>query len=216
MKKKILVPYVAELENASLAQVGAIMETQAQRDYIDTVNWDSYSYKPIAAFDIARSHTDLYIRYFSKGNSLKALFLEDGSPVYQDSAVEFFMKKEGEDHYTNFEFNCIGCRYGAVMKDRNTMLHKFTADDYAGVQTKSSLPKETFAEKEGNFAWELLVVISFKTLKIDPENLPEKIYGNFYKCADNTKFPHYLSWNPIDLVVPNFHCPEFFGEIIFK
>ncbi|WP_262895053.1 carbohydrate-binding family 9-like protein, partial [Parabacteroides distasonis] len=25
--------------------------------------------------------------------------------------------------------------------------------------------------------------------------------------------PHFVSWSPIDLPEPNFHCPEFFGEI---
>ena len=46
-------------------------------------------------------------------------------------------------------------------------------------------------------------------------NLPEKILGNFYKCADETMNPHFVSWSPIDLPEPNFHCPEFFGNIHF-
>jgi hypothetical protein len=25
-----------------------------------------------------------------------------------------------------------------------------------------------------------------------------------------------LSWNPIDLPSPCFHCPDFFGEIVFE
>jgi hypothetical protein len=50
---------------------------------------------------------------------------------------------------------------------------------------------------------------------LDPGNMPEKIMGNFYKCADETISPHYLSWNPIDAPAPDFHRPEFFGEIHF-
>ena len=40
--------------------------------------------------------------------------------------------------------------------------------------------------------------------------------ANFYKCGDRLKQQHYLSWNPIDLPRPNFHCPEFFGELTFE
>ena len=30
--------------------------------------------------------------------------------------------------------------------------------------------------------------------KAPHDNLPEKIMGNFYKCADDTEFPHFVSW----------------------
>jgi hypothetical protein len=52
-------------------------------------------------------------------------------------------------------------------------------------------------------------------LEIDGQHLPEKIMGNFYKCADDTAFKHYLSWNPILTPNPDFHRPEFFGELRF-
>ena len=42
---------------------------------------------------------------------------------------------------------------------------------------------------------------------------PQTLRANFYKCADKTKRPHFVSWRPIDLPKPDFHCPQFFGEI---
>jgi hypothetical protein len=39
--------------------------------------------------------------------------------------------------------------------------------------------------------------------------------ANFYKCGDKTKRAHFLSWNPIDIAKPDFHRPDFFGEITF-
>ena len=36
-------------------------------EYIDVINWEEYPYKPIVAFDIARTDENLYIRYFVKG-----------------------------------------------------------------------------------------------------------------------------------------------------
>ena len=105
--KKLKVPYLETLDVLDLSSVGFLME-KAQRESIDVINWEEYSYKPIVAFDIARSKVNLYIRYFVKGNSLKALYETDGSPVYQDSCVEFFMKRVNDPNYYNFEFNCIG------------------------------------------------------------------------------------------------------------
>jgi hypothetical protein len=40
--------------------------------------------------------------------------------------------------------------------------------------------------------------------------------ANFYKCADNTRIPHYVSWNPIEVASPDFHRPEFFGELLLE
>ena len=40
--------------------------------------------------------------------------------------------------------------------------------------------------------------------------------GNFYKCADETSHPHWLTWNKVDYPTPNFHLPQFFGTLIFE
>ena len=74
--------------------------------------------------------------------------------------------------------------------------------------------RRAFEEIKGIHTWNLIVVIPLKLMGLDPSNLPEKILGNFYKCADETMNPHFVSWSPIDLPEPNFHCPEFFGEML--
>jgi hypothetical protein len=40
------------------------------------------------------------------------------------------------------------------------------------------------------------------------------ITGNFYKCGDETEYPHFGCWNLIASPVPDFHRPEYFGEIV--
>jgi hypothetical protein len=45
------------------------------------------------------------------------------------------------------------------------------------------------------------------------KDVPQSLNCNFYKCGDKCMHPHYLSWSPIGLPEPNFHCPEFFGKI---
>ncbi len=210
--KKLKVPYLTTLDVLDLSSVGFLMENKAQREYIDSVNWAEYPYKPIVAFDVARSDNALYIRYFVKGNSLKALHDKDGSPVYTDSCVEFFMRRPGDNNYFNFEFNCIGVCDASYRESRSSKV-SITSEAYASIRRHSTIEKQPFEEKLGVYSWELVVAIPFKTMGLDPTNLPEKIMGNFYKCADETEFPHFLSWNPIGLPNPDFHCPEFFGEI---
>lgn len=210
--KAIKLPCLPTLDVLDLSSVGYLMETKAHREYIDTINWPEYPYKPIVAFDIARSNQCLYIRYFVKGNSLKASYSIDGSPVHKDSCVEFFMKKVGDPQYINFEFNCIGTCDAAHRQSRDIKTGLTTAE-YATIRRFSTLENKPFDERRGNYTWELIVAIPFLLMGLDPQNLPEKILGNFYKCADETEFPHFVSWNPIDAPQPDFHRPEAFGEI---
>ncbi len=212
--KTLKVPYLPQLDAQEMSSVGCLMESQAQRDYIDTINWPDYPYKPIVAFDTAYSDRYFYIRYFVKGFSLKAVYDKDDSNVHKDSCVEFFMQRVGEQEYINFEFNCIGtCDSGRrVSRDAKTSL---SAEEYASIKRYSSLEEVAFPEKKGVYEWELLVAIPLSVMGLDPKQMPEKIKGNFYKCADETEYPHFVSWSPIDLPSPNFHCPQFFGDIYF-
>lgn len=212
--KKIQVPLITTLDALDLSSIGFLLETYAQRNYIDTINWQEYSYKPIVAFDIARSHSALYLRYFVKGNSLKAIHIADDTPVHTDSCVEFFMKQENDAHYYNFEFNCIGTCDAARRLSRHEK-KSLTPEQYKQIRRYSTIERKVTPELKGVHAWELTVAIPFEVMGIDPANLPEKIYANFYKCADDTANPHYLSWNPIAVEQPDFHRPEFFGELWF-
>lgn len=210
--KRLKVPRIDVLDVLDLSSIGPLLEKQATREYIEIINWEEFHYKPIVAFDIARTEKNLYIRYFVQGNSLKATYEADDSHVHRDSCVEFFMQKEGESDYMNFEFNCIGTCDAARRQSRDVKT-SLTPEEYRSIKRFSTIKSGAFNEKTGVHAWSLTVVIPFTLMGLDPANLPEKIRGNFYKCADDTQDPHYLSWSPINIPEPNFHKPEFFGEI---
>jgi hypothetical protein len=40
--------------------------------------------------------------------------------------------------------------------------------------------------------------------------------ANFYKCADRTSHPHWLTWSFVDHPVPRFHLPAYFGILDFQ
>ena len=85
----------------------------------------------------------------------------------------------------------------------------------ARIKTWSSLGNEPFEEKEGIHSWQVVVAIPFDMMGIDCNNMPEMVNANFYKCGDKTSIPHYVSWNKIETENPDFHRPEFFGELYF-
>jgi hypothetical protein len=212
--KSLDIPYLPALDVLDLSSVGFLLENKSRRIYMDVINWDEYSYLPVVAVDVARSDLSLYIRFFVKGNSLKAVYLDDGSPVHEDSCVEFFMKKTDEDSYMNFEFNCIGTCDASrrTSRDKKASLSK---KEYSQIRRYSSLERKEIREKKGVHWWELAVAIPLRLMGLDPGDLPEKILGNFYKCADETDSPHYVSWNPVDTPAPDFHRPDFFGKLFF-
>ena len=40
------------------------------------------------------------------------------------------------------------------------------------------------------------------------------IRANFYKCGDKMQYQHYGMWNEYHVEKPDFHRPEYFGEIV--
>ncbi|VBB45794.1 conserved hypothetical protein [uncultured Paludibacter sp.] len=214
--KKLTIPYLEKLEDADIQLAGEILEEKGKLDVIEKVNWaKEYPYRPITYFFIGRSTQALFIKYSVKGTMLKAVYTKDSSPVHEDSCVEFFCMKEGDEKYMNFEFNCIGTCSASVRKSRTEDIIKFSEDEMKSIERFPSLGTKAFKEIEGMFEWELTVKIPFQLIGLDGKNLPEKIRGNFYKCADDTDSMHFVTWSLIDTEKPDFHRPEFFGELYF-
>lgn len=101
-------------------------------------------------------------------------------------------------------------------KGRDKDIVPFSKNQMKQIERFSSLYRQPFYEKDGVSYWELTVKISFKLLGIYSANFPQKLLGNFYKCADGSFNPHYVSWNPIATEQPDFHQPDFFGDLIVK
>ncbi len=212
--KRINIPFIEtlnEIENSNdLLDEFGIVQT------IEVLNWpDVTSYKPITIFTIARSTDSIFIKYSVRGSMLRAIYTNDQEPVNEDSCVEFFCKVPGNEKYMNFEFNCIGTCKASKRVDRHKDVTPFSKEELSMIKRLPSLGRRAFNEMEGMFDWELIVKIPLRIMGIDPNNLPEKITGNFYKCADGTDSPHYVTWNAISTPKPDFHQPDFFGELYF-
>ena len=182
---------------------------------IDTVNWATYPYCPEVRFRIAHNNEAIFLNYKVNESDIKAVCSHDDGKVWEDSCVEFFVSFN-EGYYYNIECNCIGKiligKSSFDRKDRvrlsNALLNR--------VDRWSSLGDSPVENLSGNWEVSLLIPneIFYPHITNTFENV--KARGNFYKCGDRLQTPHYLSWNPIQNEKPNFHLPEFFGELLFE
>jgi len=210
--KSVAVPFIPSLESLSYKALGDTMELHAAREYIDCINWPKFPYKPIVAVDLAWSDAHIFIRYFVRSEGLKALYTEFNDPVSGDSCVEFFVKDPDSPWYYSFEFNCIGtclARRRTCPKNKESLLPQ----ELSRIIVHTSLERQAFPEQKGIASWELIVGVPFDLMGLDPANLPAMLRANFQACANYTSKPYYVSWSPIFSPTPNFHLPEFFGEL---
>ncbi len=214
--KKFTIPYLESLNSADMDSVVGILENSGFRDTIDIINWpEQFNYRPITNFYFARSNKSIFIKFDVRGNVLKAVYSLDQEAVHEDSCVEFFCKLPENDYYTNFEFNCIGTCSASKRKGRSEDVQMFEPAEMQTIKRLPSIARKAFKGLSGMFEWELTVEIPFALMGVDSENLPEKLQANFYKCADDTESPHFISWSPVKTENPDFHRPEFFGELWF-
>lgn len=207
-KKKVRIRHIPELEQFSENDFIKAMLTHATEEKVACVNWPEYPYSPDVTVYIAVSDTALCLLYKVKEEHVLGAVLENNGPVWEDSCVETFIKDPVGDGYYNIEVTCIATKLAAHRLSR-TEFELFDAESISRIRCFSTLPhtQTDLSNKE----WMVGEIIPFASLGL--EKAPESLKVNFYKCGDKCRQPHFLSWSPIDLPTPNFHCPEFFGEI---
>ena len=207
--KTLKAQYIADVQSLSdeaLRTALADLEPHA----IDNVNWNEFPYAPSVTFRIAYSEKAIALMFEVNEAHVKATALENNGPVWEDSCVEFFVKTPDGKQYTNFEMNCIGTMLAARRSSRHDPSH-YSDEKIAQVRRVTSLPHAAVDFKGENQSWWAVEVIPFDLMGY--ENKPESISANLYKCGDKCEQAHFLSWSPIGLPSPDFHCPDFFGTI---
>lgn len=209
----INIPYLPDLDAMTADSIMAELEQHGTRDQINTLNWHEFPYAPLASFTAAHSGTALYIDFFTRCNYLRAENYQNQSPVSQDSCVEFFVSPTCDNHYWNFEFNCIGTINASKRSERHNPT-RLTDAELARIKRVPSCGTRPFREMEGMFAWNLLTIIPLDMIGVKYQGAPTMMNANFYKVASATGAPHYLTWNPVTSSKPDFHRPQDFGRII--
>ena len=211
MMNRINVP-LADFENQDL---DTALELGGARFDIECVNWpETFPYAPLCSGRIARTQDALVVDFRVSGLDLRAQNLTDNGRQWEDSCVEVFIKDPETEDYYNFEINALGKVLACSGPDRHGRVAR-PAEEMEEILRFGQL--EGGARDEGGiWTWRVGVVIPFELIGVDPDNLPGSIRANFYKCGDKTAHPHFVSWSPIGTPQPDFHCPEFFGELKLK
>ena len=151
---------------------------------------------------------NLYAFLRAGEKEIRAEDTEPFSPVHEDSCLEFFFMPEGESRYLNFEINPNGClclESGTGRHGRENLFRPELA--------------ETFRIRTGRTAdgWEASFRIPAEFLECVWPGFRFRgiLRANVYKCGDKTAHPHFLAWRPVGTRTPDFHRPEFFGEMVF-
>src|SRR5690606_23207513 len=213
MMTSLQVPYRnIALNNFTYYALSQQMETLPWQS-IAYVNWDEFPYKPEVHFQVAHDNRRIFIHYSVQEEFVKAQYVRINEAVWEDSCVEFFVSFDGKASYYNIEFNVlvtglIGA--GSRTKEERIRLEPETTSK---IQTAT-----TVVNVDGKKKWNIILVIPTDVFVKDKiERLAGvTAHGNFFKCGDGLPNPHFLSWNKVEYPTPNFHLPDFFGEIVFE
>ncbi len=163
----------------------------------------------------------IYVTFRVKDNYVRAVATETNGPVYQDSCVEFFFTPgQNTDNYFNLEMNCKGVFLFGYHLNNNETDGKVAEEDYQKIKIAYSLERDVKEEIQEPTTWVVEYAIPLEILsnymEVDQPGSGVTWRANFYKCADKTSHPHWLTWAPVDFPTPKFHLPEFFGTIKFE
>lgn len=176
---------------------------------------------PKSQAKVAYDNSAIYVKFKVEDQYVKAVAEKNQDPVYKDSCVEFFFTPgvDIKTGYFNLEMNC-----GGTMLFHHQLIPRkggvsISDEDISQIQVVTSLPNIIDPEMDKKTTWQVSYRIPFSVLEnyYDMKKpQPGTIWrANFYKCADDTSHPHWLTWSPIDFPTPNFHVPEYFGELEF-
>ena len=177
---------------------------------------------PKAEVKIAYNDMAVFLMFRVEDRYVRATAAAHQDYVYKDSCVEFFFAP-GSDlskGYFNLEMNCGGAMlFHFQMQPRKERI-VIPESQYRKITIHHSLPRIVDPEIEEPVTWTVAYSIPLSLLRrycqvVAPA--PQVLWRvNFYKCADGTSHPHWLTWSPVDLPEPNFHYPQSFGLLQFE
>ena len=180
--------------------------------------WTRNGCRPRVEARLCWSARFLHVRFDVEEARVRARFTRFQDPVWKDSCVEFFVDAfpDLRRGYVNFEGNAIGAFLIAFGPDRGHR-RPLAKAELRGFRAKSSLGTPVDGPVAGG-RWALAYRVPlglFRALygrEVEPGHTS---MANFYKCGDETEFPHYGAWSPVGTPRPDFHRPEFFGRLVF-
>ena len=216
--QKLMIPFIGDPLTQVQMAIGSFVREKGAVAAIEKINWIEYPYKPSVRFFAGYSNQHLWLHYEIEHDFYRVKAMEDQEAVWEDSCVEFFfsgveLRQSGNREvtdiiYRNFEFNALGICLSAVgTKNDRAFL---SVEELKGILRFPGLSEQNQPSEGILFNWELTVAIPLNLLNLKPGS---SFKANLYKCGDLSRQPHFLSWNMIESESPDFHLPQYFGEM---
>jgi hypothetical protein len=164
----------------------------------------------------------LYVIFRVQDRWVRAVSEALHDPVCKDSCVEFFFTpcEDLDQGYFNLEMNCGGVILLNFQRIARKDHRPLAAELCARIETAHSLPRHVEPEMAEPVTWTVeyrLPLDILETFLPIARPGPGVVWrANFFKCADDSSHPHWLTWNKVDQPRPNFHVPEYFGRLVFE
>jgi hypothetical protein len=210
--QQLKVPFLNKISYLDSIDTASLALDKLDRQPIDHVPWPAHPYKPEVKFVIAHSTECIFLKYYVDEKFIKAAAGNTNGAVWQDACVEFFIAFDDKGYY-NFEFNCIGTTllgFGEGKTGRELLPE--------GIINKIKYRVCIENKYAVNIHWELTVAIPLEVFTHHKISFlrGKSCRAAFYKCGDELQDPHFLSWTAIQSPEPDFHLPQFFGDLIFE
>ena len=214
--KHLYIPFLPNLHRETPIEEISVALDKLHKLNIDEAPWPVYNYVPSVKFSVGHSLDCLFLKYYVSEEAVRARYRQTNDPVFKDSCVEFFISFNNEEEYYNLEFNCLGTclsGFGGGRENRQLLPEKVIA------KIKRLAVMQKTASTAGDLLtnWQLTLIIPLEVFRWHHFSSFQGVSGkvNFYKCGDELPQPHFLAWNNIQAAAPDFHLPEYFGEVQF-
>jgi len=184
------------------------------KEFTLTYPWDKNGYRPDVRYVLGLKETGFTMHIIVHETNPRRVMTQRNQPVCLDSCVEWFVNfmPENNDRYFNFEINALGTVNASFRKERHDQKVRYLTEEDAALLNIQPVIHEKY--------WEIRYDVPFELIKKYIPNYKFEegmtIRANFYKCGGNTEFIHHGVWNPIPVEIPDFHMPEYFGEIVLE
>ncbi len=164
---------------------------------------------------------NIYLIFRVADRHVRAVAQETHGPVYEDSCVEFFFSPCPDKRlpYFNLEINCGGTPLMFCNAIPRQVSMAIDLKDMALIEIAHTLPRIVDPEITDPTTWTIEYRLPLDLLEkyaaCDRPQPGVTWRANFFKCADKTSNPHWLTWSKISNNRLDFHQPEFFGHITF-
>ncbi len=171
--------------------------------------WCDNDYRPKTTVTATYGPAMLYLSFRTDEPEIIASRTRMNDEIYRDSCMEFFLRPDENDpNYFNFEINANGALLLGFGRDRESRVR--LEEDPSQFDIRVS----RFETGGWSLAYRVPLCFLQKYIPTASFHSGNRMQGNFYKCGEDVPHPHFGSWNPIDTPAPDFHRPEFFGQLI--